>query len=86
MQGHYKDAGDTRQSLSDMTEGGGHGGMDPEASSSVRALERWGQLGLVLLFILALPGGVALLVRQGNPRGVEVVLPVTTSSPLIKAH
>ena len=38
-------------------------------------MERLGQLALLLLFLFALSGGVALLVQQGRPGGVEVTPP-----------
>ena len=41
-------------------------------------LEHLARLALLLLFLLALAGGAALLVRQGSPAGVEVLLPAST--------
>ena len=38
-------------------------------------VERLGQLALLLLFLFALSGGVALLVQQGRPNGVEITPP-----------
>lgn len=49
-------------------------------------LERLGQLALLLLFLLALAGGVALLVQQGRPRGVEVALPAATPAPAVQVY
>jgi competence protein ComEA len=42
-------------------------------------------LALVLLFMLALAGGIALLVQRGND-GVEVTLPEATSTPTLQAY
>ena len=41
-------------------------------------VERLGQLALLLLFLFALSGGIALLVQQGRPGGVEVTLATPT--------
>lgn len=38
-------------------------------------LERWTPLALVLLFLLAMAGGVALLIERTSPDGIEVVQP-----------
>lgn len=50
------------------------------------ALERLGRLALVGIFLLALAGGVALLVRQGRPQGVEVVLPTPTPLSTLQVY
>jgi competence protein ComEA len=41
---------------------------------------------LLALFLLALAGGVALLVRQASPQGVEVVLPTPTPVPTLQVY
>lgn len=46
-------------------------------------LERWAPLALVLLFLLAMAGGVALLIEHNSPDGIEVVLP---DSPTLQVH
>ena len=53
----------------------GEAGGGPRHTSTV---ERLGQLALLLLFLFALSGGIALLVQQGRPGGVEVTLPTAT--------
>ena len=55
----------------------------PRSSPTV---ERLGQLALLLLFLFALSGGVALLVQQGRPGGVEVVLPAATPVASIQVY
>ena len=52
--------------------------QEPGAPSPAGGLERLARLALLLLFLLVLAGGVALLVRQGRPAGVEVLLPAST--------
>ena len=49
-------------------------------------VERLGQLALLLLFLFALSGGVALLVQQGRPGGVEVTLPTATPAASIQVY
>ena len=49
-------------------------------------VERWGQLALLLLFLFALSGGIALLVGQGRPGGVEVVLPTATPAASVQVY
>ena len=49
----------------------GEAGGAPPTST----VERLGQLALLLLFLFALAGGIALLVQQGRPAGVEVTPP-----------
>ena len=56
---------------------------DPRPSPT---LERLGQLVLLLLFLFALAGGIALLVQQGRPGGVEVVLPTATPAPSVQVY
>ena len=46
-------------------------------------LERWAPLALVLLFLLAMAGGVALLIEHNSPDGIEVVLP---DPPTLQVH
>ena len=48
--------------------------------------ERLGQLALLLLFLFALSGGIALLVQQGRPGGVEIALPTPTPAAAIRVH
>ena len=55
----------------------------PSSSSGV---ERLGQLALLLLFLFALAGGIALLVQQGRPGGVEVTLPTATPAPSVQVY
>lgn len=55
----------------------------PRPTSTV---ERLGQLVLLLLFLFALAGGVALLVQQGRPGGVEVTLPAATPAPSVQVY
>ncbi|MDE2900207.1 MAG: helix-hairpin-helix domain-containing protein [Chloroflexota bacterium] len=57
-----------------------------EPPQGARGIDRWMPLVLVLLFLLALVGGVALLVQRGNGGGVEVVLPQPTATPVLKAY
>ena len=45
-------------------------------------VERLGQLALLLLFLFALSGGIALLVQQGRPGGVEVTLAAPTPAAM----
>ncbi|MDE2802701.1 MAG: helix-hairpin-helix domain-containing protein [Chloroflexota bacterium] len=58
----------------------------PEPPRSAQGIDRWMPLVLVLLFLLALAGGVAMLVQRGNGGGVEVVLPQPTATPVLKAY
>ena len=63
--------------------------MDGREDDGVRPspiVERLGQLALLLLFLLALAGGVALLVQQGRPAGVEVALPAATPVPSVQVY
>ena len=64
-----------------MAEGG-----DGPAPASDSALERLGRTALLGLFLLALAGGVALLVRQGSPGGVEVIMPTPTPKPSLQVY
>ena len=57
----------------------------PEGSPGAQGLDRWMPLALVLLFMLALAGGIVLLVQRGNG-GVEVTLPEPTSTPTLQAY
>lgn len=56
----------------------------PPASDS--ALQRLSRTALLGLFLLALAGGVALLVRQGSPGGVEVIMPTPTANPSLQVY
>ncbi|MBI4233532.1 MAG: helix-hairpin-helix domain-containing protein [Chloroflexi bacterium] len=47
---------------------------------------RLGQLTLLLLFLLALAGGILLVVRQAAPRGVSVTIPTPTPAPEVKVY
>lgn len=47
---------------------------------------RLAQLLLLLLFFLALAGGVALLLRQGTPRGIEVTPPTPSPTPGLRVY
>ncbi|MBI4337228.1 MAG: ComEA family DNA-binding protein [Chloroflexi bacterium] len=58
-----------------------HGG-----SQAQRGWERLGQLALVLLFALALAGGIALMVRAGQPRGTEVIEPPPSAPAAMKVY
>ena len=60
---------------------GGAGGAGPAST-----VERWGQLGLLLLFLFALSGGIVLLVQRGQPGGVEVILPTATPTPSAQVY
>jgi len=63
--------------------------MDSEEAGSAHSastVERWGQLALLLLFLFALSGGIALLVGQGRPGGVEVVLPTATPAASVQVY
>ena len=60
----------------------GEAGGAPPTST----VERLGQLALLLLFLFALTGGVALLVQQGRPGGVEVTLPTATPAASIQVY
>ncbi len=52
--------------------------MTQEPQPTNNGLERWAPLALVLLFLLALGGGVALLIERNGPSGIEIVLPDAT--------
>lgn len=58
----------------------------PEGGSGAQGIDRWMPLALVLLFLLALAGGIALLVQRGNGGGVEVSLPQATPTPTLQAY
>ena len=61
----------------------------PEPPRGAQGVDRWMPLALVLLFILALAGGVALLVQRGDASAVEVALPQPTAVPtpiILKAY
>jgi competence protein ComEA len=51
--------------------------QEPQLTNN--GLERWAPLALVLLFLLALGGGVALLLERNGPSGIEIVLPTPTA-------
>ena len=53
--------------------------MTQEPQLTNNGLERWAPLALVLLFLLALGGGVALLLERNGPSGIEIVLPTPTA-------
>ena len=57
-----------------------------EKPGSGRGVDRWMPLVLVLLFMLALAGGVALLVQREAGSGVEVTLPEATPTPALRAY
>ena len=57
-----------------------------EGGPDARGIDRWMPLVLVLLFMLALAGGIALLVQQGNGSGVVVTLPEATATPTLQAY
>ena len=59
---------------------------DNDAPPSGSTLERLGRTALLGLFLLALAGGVALLVRQGSPSGVEVIMPTPTATPSLQVY
>lgn len=59
---------------------------EPERSASRTAWERLAQFALVLLFLFALAGGFALLVRQTRPPGVEVLLPTPTPERTLRVY
>ncbi|MSQ14074.1 MAG: hypothetical protein EXR47_08105 [Dehalococcoidia bacterium] len=44
------------------------------------------QLGLTLIFLFALAGGIALLVRSGAPSGVEVTPPPVDVRAAVTVH
>lgn len=59
----------------------------PEGGPGSQGIDRWMPLALVLLFLLALAGGIALLVQRGNDDGsVEVRLPEATPTPTLRAY
>ena len=58
----------------------------PEGGPGSQGIDRWMPLALVLLFLLALAGGIALLVQRGNGGGVEVTLPEATPTPTLRAY
>ena len=58
----------------------------PEGGPGAQGIDRWMPLALVLLFMLALAGGIALLVQRGNGGGVEVSLPQATQTPTLQAY
>ena len=60
--------------------------QNPEGGPGLRSIDRWMPLALVLLFMLALAGGIALLVQREAGNGVEVALPVATSTPTLQAY
>ena len=60
--------------------------MAQEKPGSGRGVDRWMPLVLVLLFMLALAGGVALLVQREAGSGVEVTLPEATPTPALRAY
>ncbi len=60
--------------------------QNPEGGPGPRSIDRWMPLALVLLFMLALAGGIALLVQREAGSGVEVALPVATSTPTLQAY
>lgn len=55
--------------------------MTQEPQGNSNALERLAPLALGLLFLLALAGGIALLVERNAPDGIEVILPTPTVAP-----
>ena len=55
--------------------------MAQEPQRTSQGLERWAPLALVLLFLLAAAGGVALLIERTAPDGIEIVLPAPTVEP-----
>ena len=59
---------------------------NPEGGSGPQGIDRWVPLALVLLFMLALAGGIALLAQRGNGGGVEVALPLATPTPTLQAY
>ena len=52
----------------------------PEGGAGARGIDRWMPIALVLLFIVALGGGVAVLVQRGDAGAVEVALPPSASA------
>ena len=58
---------------------------DAGSSRDAQGLDKWMPLALVLLFMLALAGGIAALVQRGGG-GVEVTLPEATRTPSLKAY
>ena len=62
-------------------DGGETGGSGPTST-----VERLGQMALLLLFLFALSGGIALLVERGQPGGVEVILPTATPTPSAQVY
>lgn len=46
-----------------------------DQSGTTQRLERWAPLALTLLFLLAVAGGIALLIERDAPDGIEVVSP-----------
>ena len=59
---------------------------DPGAPPSGGTLERLGRTALLGLFLLALGGGIALLLRQGSPGGVEVIMPTPTATSSLQVY
>ena len=57
-----------------------------DSSPPTTALERLGRTALLGLFVLALAGGAALLMRQAAPSGVEVILPTPTPPPSLEVY
>ena len=60
--------------------------QNPEGGPGPQGIDRWVPLALVLLFMLALAGGIALLAQRGNGGGVEVALPEATPTPTLQAY
>lgn len=58
----------------------------PEGGPGAQGIDRWMPLVLVLLFMLALGGGIALLVQRGDGGGLEVTLPEATPTPTLRAY
>ena len=57
-----------------------------DSSPPTTALERLGRTALLGLFVLALAGGAALLMRQAAPSGVEIILPTPTPPPSLEVY
>ncbi|MBI2935349.1 MAG: helix-hairpin-helix domain-containing protein [Chloroflexi bacterium] len=53
-------------------------GSPRQSEVPTQVWERLAQLALLLLFLFAMAGGIALLVRQSMPKGIEVILPPPT--------